>query len=70
MRRPIDRQAVGSLAEQLRDATPQELLTWVAEKCSGKVAFASAMGLEDQVLVHMIAESGLDIPVFTLDTGR
>jgi phosphoadenosine phosphosulfate reductase len=34
------------------------------------VAFASSLGAEDQVLTHMIAEASLDIPIFTLDTGR
>ena len=34
------------------------------------MAFASSLGAEDQVLTHMIATAGLDIPIFTLDTGR
>ena len=28
------------------------------------------MGLEDQAILHAIAESGADIDIFTLDTGR
>lgn len=47
-----------------------DLLRASAERLPGKVAFASSLGLEDQVITHLIAENGLDIPVFTLDTGR
>jgi len=34
------------------------------------VAFACSFSIEDVVLVHLIAAHGLDIRVFTLDTGR
>ncbi len=47
-----------------------EVLAWAADEFGDSLAFATAMGLEDQVLVDMIARTGLDIPVFTLDTGR
>jgi phosphoadenosine phosphosulfate reductase len=31
---------------------------------------ASSLGIEDQALTHLIAEQGLDIPIFSIDTGR
>lgn len=34
------------------------------------VTLASSLGAEDQVLTHMIASARLQVPVFTLDTGR
>jgi phosphoadenosine phosphosulfate reductase len=37
---------------------------------SGPIAFSTSLGLEDQALLHGIAQSGADIDVFTLDTGR
>lgn len=37
---------------------------------TGRIAFSTSLGIEDQVLLHAIAESGADIDVFTLDTGR
>jgi phosphoadenosine phosphosulfate reductase len=47
-----------------------EILATVALRFGGRVAFASSLGPEDQVITAMIAEGGLDIAVFTLDTGR
>jgi phosphoadenosine phosphosulfate reductase len=35
-----------------------------------KVKFSSSLGEEDQVITEMIATNKLDIPIFTLDTGR
>src|SRR5512145_880961 len=63
-------ETVPSLIVELADATAEEVLAAVADRFSGHVAFASSLGAEDQVLTHMIAEAGLDIPIFTLDTGR
>ncbi len=57
------------LAAQLEGASATDVLA-VALSFSGKVAFASSLGLEDQVITHVIAENGLGIPIFTLDTGR
>jgi len=34
------------------------------------ITFASSLGLEDQVLTHIIKNSKIDIEIFTLDTGR
>ncbi len=36
----------------------------------GRAALASSFGVEDMVLIDMIARHDLDIEVFTLDTGR
>ncbi len=36
----------------------------------GPIAFTTSFGLEDQVILHMICEAGLDIDLVTLDTGR
>lgn len=37
---------------------------------TGRIAFSTSLGIEDQALLHAIAESGVEIDVFTLDTGR
>lgn len=58
------------LANQLDTLGPVELLTAAAEQFPGRIGFASSLGLEDQVITHMIATHRLPIPVFTLDTGR
>lgn len=36
----------------------------------GKITFSTSFGLEDQVITHLIASSGVNISFFTLDTGR
>ena len=47
----------------------------VAARIEGRIAFSTSLGLEDQVILHAIAKSGViksgaEIDVFTLDTGR
>ncbi|PPC79854.1 MAG: phosphoadenylyl-sulfate reductase [Hyphomicrobium sp.] len=37
---------------------------------SGRIAFSSSLGIEDQAVTHAIAETKADIDLFTLDTGR
>src|SRR5262249_27622381 len=37
---------------------------------AGQIVFTTSFGLEDQVLLHHLAESGIDADVVTLDTGR
>jgi phosphoadenosine phosphosulfate reductase len=39
-------------------------------RIGGRISFSTSLGLEDQAILHAIAESGADIDVFTLDTGR
>jgi phosphoadenosine phosphosulfate reductase len=56
--------------ELLKDASADEILNWAASEFSGKITFASSLGYEDQVITHMIATAKLNIPIFTLDTGR
>jgi phosphoadenosine phosphosulfate reductase len=36
----------------------------------GRKVFTTSLGLEDQVLTHLIVSHGLDIEIVTLDTGR
>lgn len=56
--------------EQLAGSGAAEVLSWAAAKFPGTVVLAFSMGLEDQVLLSMIAERQLCVPIFTLDTGR
>lgn len=64
------REHADALASGLSRSSALEVLDTAVREFPGKVAFASSLGLEDQVITHMIAKEGLDIPVFTLDTGR
>jgi phosphoadenosine phosphosulfate reductase len=55
---------------KLKDATAEEIITFFAKEFHGKMCFSSSLGLEDQVIAHMIASQQAAVPVFTLDTGR
>jgi phosphoadenosine phosphosulfate reductase len=50
--------------------SPEEVLMWTCDMLPGEAVFSSSLGAEDQVLFDMISRLGLDIPAFTLDTGR
>src|SRR5665647_1089727 len=63
-------ETVTALLAEFEGASADDVLADAARRFGGRVAFASSLGLEDQVLTAMIAEAGLDIPIFTLDTGR
>jgi len=63
-------ETVAEILAELAEAPAEDVLAATARRFSGRVAFASSLGLEDQVLTAMIAEAKLDIPIFTLDTGR
>jgi sulfate adenylyltransferase large subunit/thioredoxin-dependent adenylylsulfate APS reductase len=45
-------------------------LSGFRREVEGPIAFTTSFGLEDQVILHMICEAGLDIDLVTLDTGR
>jgi phosphoadenosine phosphosulfate reductase len=47
-----------------------ERLSLLLELAPGPAVFTTSFGLEDQVLTHVIATSGLPIRLVTLDTGR
>ncbi len=53
---------VKSLADRIRE---------MRRRIEGRIVFSTSLGLEDQAILHAIAESGIkDIDIFTLDTGR
>ena len=49
---------------------PGDRLAEMRAALPGRVVFTTSFGLEDQAIVDMIAERGLDIAFATLDTGR
>lgn len=55
---------------QFLNESPKKILEFFLEKYKGKIAFASSLGAEDQVLTHMVLSIDPKIKVFTLDTGR
>lgn len=72
-----DGQAVASRldAELARIDDLADRIRAIARAVPGRLAFSTSLGIEDQVVLHAIAEStgtahGRSIDVFTLDTGR
>jgi phosphoadenosine phosphosulfate reductase len=61
---------VYQLLPLFKEISAEEALKRAREVFGGKLAFASSFGLEDQVITDMISRKNLDIPIFTLDTGR
>ncbi|KAB0681463.1 phosphoadenylyl-sulfate reductase [Aureimonas leprariae] len=50
--------------------TPAERLHTLAERVPGRTVFTTSLGIEDQMLTHLIFSEKLGIEVKTLDTGR
>jgi phosphoadenosine phosphosulfate reductase len=61
---------VADIRARLQGLTAEQVLAEAATRYAGRIAFATTLGAEDQVVTHMIAEAGLGIPIFTVDTGR
>jgi phosphoadenosine phosphosulfate reductase len=64
------KQLIAQLNEELQQATAETILTSVHKHFGDKIALASSLGFEDQVLTAMIASHCKELTIFTLDTGR
>lgn len=58
------------LSDQLSGKSIEESLALLVEHFAGRIVFTTSLGIEDQVITHMIFKNDLDIKVATLDTGR
>ncbi len=63
-------ETVTELNVRFSNISPQEILKYFLEEYKGKVALASSMSIEDQVLTDMIVKLDRSARIFTLDTGR
>ena len=61
---------IDRLNKNLEGLTSKEVLGFFLQKYRGKIAFASSMGAEDQVITQMMADIDREARIFTLDTGR
>lgn len=59
-----------SLQSKVVGKSTLEVLDWFLGEYKGKIALASSMGTEDQVLTDMIVKIDPAVKIFTLDTGR
>lgn len=66
----MNNSTIDSLNKTFSDNSPAEVLIWFLKEYNGKIALASSMGAEDQVLTDMIVKIDPSTKIFTLDTGR
>ncbi len=59
-----------ALCKEFADATPEALLAYLFERFGQRIALASSLGPEDQVLTDMIVGVAPKARIFTIDTGR
>ncbi len=64
------KQIVNSLNAQFKGQSPEVVIEWFINKYKDRIALASSMGAEDQVLTDMIVKIDPKVRIFTLDTGR
>ncbi len=63
-------QIVSDLNELLGSKSPEEVLDYMFNTFSGTVGFSTSLGVEDQVITHMLSTIKKHALIFTLDTGR
>jgi phosphoadenosine phosphosulfate reductase len=63
-------QEIENYNTRLKGASPKEILGFFAGKFKGRIAFATSLGAEDQVITEMIAGIDPEMKIVTLDTGR
>jgi len=69
VKKVIFKEKIEEIQSELAGLNPLQILQWV-EKTVDQPVFASSLGQEDQVILHLIASNRLAVPVITLDTGR
>jgi 3''-phosphoadenosine 5''-phosphosulfate sulfotransferase (PAPS reductase)/FAD synthetase and related enzymes len=55
---------------KLEGTSPEEGLNLLSGVFGSSAKFSTSLGLEDQVITHMIASAHLSISIFSIDTGR
>ncbi|MBO0904398.1 phosphoadenylyl-sulfate reductase [Jiella sonneratiae] len=59
-----------TLDAEFAEMSPLDRLKTLREKVKGRIVFTTSLGLEDQMLTHLIFGNDIKIDVVTLDTGR
>lgn len=63
----------GDLSHRFPDVDPRDpaaILAAARATIDGPIVFTTSFGIEDQVITHLIASTGLAIDIATIDTGR
>lgn len=61
---------VNELNTKLEGKSSQEIISFIYKEFGSKVALASSLGAEDQVLTDIIVKNAKGLKIFSLDTGR
>ncbi len=63
---------IPELNEKFKNKTALEILDYVLTEFKDRAAFSTSLGAEDQILTHLIVQTGKahHVKIFTLDTGR
>ena len=64
------KEQVPELQQQFQNCTTQELLRFFLETYQERIALASSLGAEDQVLTDLVLKINPKARIFVLDTGR
>lgn len=66
----MEKDQIRELNESCRGKHASEIIDLALAAFGDKIALASSLGAEDQVLTHIIARKDPPVRIFTLDTGR
>jgi len=66
----LEAQAADDVATSSDSDHPGDRLERLRERVAGRIVFTTSFGIEDQAILHLIAERRLAIELATLDTGR
>ncbi len=55
--------------EQLKDATPQEVIKWACDMFGDSCVLTSSFGIKSAVMLHLCSQVKPDINVIAIDTG-
>ncbi|OJU47405.1 MAG: phosphoadenosine phosphosulfate reductase [Bacteroidales bacterium 45-6] len=61
---------IEELNKQFDGKSPEDILAYFLPKYGNRIALASSLGLEDQVLTDLILKTDKQARIFTIDTGR
>lgn len=59
-----------ALVSEMEAKSAQDVLAWALARFHPRISFASSFGVEDVVVIDMLARLRPDARIFTLDTGR
>ena len=56
--------------QELEAKTPREIVLWAQGTFGDGLAQATGLGLEDQIITHLVAQNQPGTPIYFVDTGR